>query len=208
MNFFEGNTKKITGRPPLEYTILHASLLAYPHPGMREDELARNKATARDMLTELHAHVNSAVSEEDRARLRGAEDDADIFLDLAKLWQNENLEIAIGAYQTAVSGVSDEDEGAVDLRTVKMESNLGVLFQLQGNVETAERMYQEALTKVANEESKESEALRTVLAYNLGRACEEKGDREQATKWYRDVLRQHPEHMECKSAREDPSFRD
>ena len=166
---------------------------------MKDDEIAKNQLTARTMLTELHNLVASASTEEDFAKLRGVAQDADIFVDLARLWQDESLEKAIGAYQTAVSIASDESEDKpVDYRAIRLSSNLGTLYQLQGNVETAERMYQEALSKVASEEGNDAETIKTILAYNLARAYEEEGDIPKATQWYRDVLRQHPEHMESK----------
>lgn len=199
LNFIEQTAKRLNGKGPLEYTVLHACLLAYPHPGMKEDEIARNRATARSMLSELHQLVLSASNEEDWARLRGAGEDVDIFLDLAKLWQNEDLDKAISSYQTAISVAADKDEEEkiVDLRPIRTLSNLGALFHLRGNYETAERMYQEALQKLGSESGKDAEALRTELAFNLGRALEEDGDDVKASQWYRDVLRQHPEHMEC-----------
>jgi RNA polymerase-associated protein CTR9 len=197
LNFIEQTAKRLNGKGPLEYTVLHASLLAYPHPGMQEDELARNRATSRAMLSEVHTLVANASTDEDWARLRGVGQDADIFLDLAKMWQDESLEKAIGAYQTAIS-IADDPEN-VDLRAIKMSSNLGALFELQGNVETAERMYQEAIQRLTGETGKDAEVMRTILAFNLGRANEDGGDVVAASKWFRDVLRQHPEHTECKS---------
>ncbi|KAK8870014.1 hypothetical protein IAR55_000584 [Kwoniella newhampshirensis] len=207
LNFIEQTAKRLNGKGPLEYTVLHACLLAYPHPGMPADELAKNRVTARNMLTELHNLVALAETDEDWAKLRGVGTDADIFVELAKLWQGESLEKAIAAYQTALSIKSDEelagDEPSQelqppDLAAIRLSDNLGALFQLQGNVETAERMYQEALQKLASETGKDAEVLKTVLAYNLGRAYEEGGDNVKAAQWYRDVLRQHPEHMESK----------
>jgi RNA polymerase-associated protein CTR9 len=141
--------------------------------------------------------VANASTDEDWARLRGVGQDADIFLDLAKMWQDESLEKAIGAYQTAIS-IADDPE-IVDLRAIKMSSNLGALFELQGNVETAERMYQEAIQRLSGETGKDAEVMRTLLAFNLGRANEDGGDVVAASKWFRDVLRQHPEHTECES---------
>jgi len=200
LNFIEQSAKRLNGNGPLEFTVLHACLLAYAHPGMKEDEIARNRATARTMLTELHHLVASAETEEDWAKLRGIGEDAEIFIDLGRMWQEESLEKAIGSYQTAVSITANEEAAEntkVDQRSVRLSSNLGTLFQLQGNVETGERMYQEALSKIAEEEGKEAEVVKTILAYNLGRAYEDEGDVVKATQWYRDVLRQHPEHMEC-----------
>ncbi|WVF72375.1 hypothetical protein IAT40_007190 [Kwoniella sp. CBS 6097] len=205
LNFIEQTAKRLNGKGPIEYTVLHACLLAYPHPGMSTDEIAKNRTIARNMLGEVHSLVASAQTDEDWARLRGVGSDADIFVDLAKLWQGESLEKAISAYQTALQIKSDDElDGAEtlpapDLKTIRMSDNLGALFQLQGNVETAERMYQESLQKIASENGKEAEVLKTVLAYNLGRAYEEGGDNVKAAQWYRDVLRQHPEHMESKA---------
>lgn len=199
LNFIEQTAKRNNGKGPLEYTVLHACLLAYPHPGMKDEEIAKNRLTARSMLTEAHDLVSSATTEEDWAKLRGVGTDADIFVDLARLWQDESLEKAIGAYQTAVSIATDEaEEGkSTDYRNIRLSSNLGTLFHLQGNIETAERMYQEALSKIASDEGQEAEVAKTMLAYNLARAYEDDGDVVKASQWYRDVLRQHPEHMEC-----------
>lgn len=163
---------------------------------MTPDELARNRSTARRMLTDLHNQVSNADSDEEWAKLRGVGQDVDLFLDLAKMWQDESLEATVGALQTAVNAVSEGD-GEVDLKAIKVGSNLGVLYQLQGNPEAAELRYQEALQKISTEMGSEVEAIRVVLAFNLGRAYEEQGDVGKASTWYRDVLKNHPEHMEC-----------
>jgi RNA polymerase-associated protein CTR9 len=214
LNFIEQTAKKLPAgaseKPPIEYTVLHASLLAYQHPGMSPDELARNRATARQMLTGIHQRVTTASTDQDWAELRNIPNDFDVFVQLADLWQGENLEKALGAYQTAVSVKTEEttteessqileqEQKPADLAAIKTSNNLGAVFQLQGSVETAERTFQEALQKLAVEKGKDAEVLKTVLAYNLGRAYEEGGEVVKAAQWYRDVLRQHPEHMECK----------
>jgi RNA polymerase-associated protein CTR9 len=200
LNSIEQTSKKLVTKGPLEYAVLHACLLAHPHPGMTPDEIAKNRQTARTMLGELHNLVASASTEEDFTRLRGAGQDPDIFLDLAAMWQDENFDRAIAAYQTSVSVISaSEEAGRIPpgLKSVKMAGNLGVMYQMRGDVDTAQRMYQEALHKLGQKEGPEAEKLRTILAYNLGRAFEDEGDVVRAERWYRDVLRQHPEHMEC-----------
>ncbi|KAK4687282.1 RNA polymerase-associated protein CTR9, partial [Tremellales sp. Uapishka_1] len=203
LNFIEKLAVKLNGKGPLEYTVLHASLLAYPHPGMGAEEVLKNRTTARNMLTELHTLVTAAETNEDLAKLRKVGEDSDIFVELAGLWQEESLEKSISAYQTAVSikaaaSSAATEEKPLDLTEVRMSNNLGALFQLQGNVETAERMFQESLQKLAADDGKTAEVLKTVLAYNLARAYEEGGEVIKAAQWYRDVLRQHPEHMESK----------
>jgi RNA polymerase-associated protein CTR9 len=170
---------------------------------MPSDEIARNRKTARQMLTDVHAQVASADSPEEKAKLGGVSHDVDIFLDLATLWHSEAIDKAIGAYQTASNifrdASSDDEEKPLDVRQIRTSSNLGSLFLLQGNVDSAEREYQFALEKLANETGQDAEILKIDLAYNLARAYEENGDVVKASQWYRDVLRQHPEHMECES---------
>jgi len=204
LNFIEQSAKRLNGTGPIEYTVIHACLLAYPHPGMPTDEIARNRATARQLLTDVHAQVASAVSSEEEAKLGGVSHDVDIFLDLATLWHNEAIDKAIGAYQTASNIFRDSTDAesetrTLDVRQIRTSSNLGSLFLLQGNVDSAEREYQFALEKLANETGQDAEVLKIDLAYNLARAYEENGEVVKASQWYRDVLRQHPEHMECES---------
>lgn len=206
LNFIEQTAKRLNGKGPLEYTVLHACLLAHPHPGMPADEIARNRKTARQMLSDVHNSVASAETEEDKVKLRGVAEDVDLFLDLATLWHGESVDKAIGSYQTASNifraSSSQEDEGEeerVDVRQIRTASNLGSLFLLRGNTDSAEREFQLALEKLASETGQDAEVLKTDLAYNLARAYEENGEVVKASQWYRDVLRQHPEHMECKS---------
>ncbi|EKD03885.1 Pol II transcription elongation factor [Trichosporon asahii var. asahii CBS 8904] len=206
LNFVEQTAKRLNGKPPLEFTVLHASLLAYPHLGMPADELARNRVTARDMLSGIQDLVSNADSDEDWAKLRGIAADSDTFVELAKLWQEESVDKAINSYQTAISIKADLEEEdtatqetkPVDYSEIKLKANLAALYALQGHTENAEAMFQDALSKLTKESGPEADAMKTVLAYDLGRAFEQGGDIVNAQKWYRDVLHQHPEHMESK----------
>lgn len=212
LNFVEQTAKRLNGKGPLEFTVLHASLLAFPHLGMPADEAERNLKTARSMLGEVQNLVSSAETEEDWAKLRGVANDADAFVELAKLWQEESIEKAVTSYQTAIQikAEADSDEledtqaesqdrsKPVDFDTVRLSTNLASLYTLQGESESAERMFQEALQRLATASGREADELKTVLAYDLGRASEQGGDVVKAQQWYRDVLGQHPEHMESK----------
>lgn len=200
LNQIEQIGRRIQGKGPLEYSVIHASLLAYPHPGMGPAEIAKNRITARSMLTELHNLVLNSSTPTEKARLRAVADDVDLFVEISKLWQDESLEKTVSAYQTAVSlATTDTADGEpkVDLKSMKLSSNLGALYQLQGSVEEAETMYQEALSKLASLDDEAADTVKTTLAYNLGRAYEENGNEAAAGQWYRDVLKQHPEHLEC-----------
>ncbi|BEI92846.1 uncharacterized protein CcaverHIS019_0504740 [Cutaneotrichosporon cavernicola] len=212
LNFVEQTAKRLNGKGPLEFTVLHASLLAYPHLGMPADEAERNLKSARTMLGDVQNLMSNAETEEDWAKLRGVANDADAFVELAKLWQKESIEKAITSYQTAIQikaeAESDDAEDTqaesqvrtkpVDYDTVRLSTNLASLYALQGESDSAESMFLEALQRLASANGKEADELKTVLAYDLGRACEQGGDTVKAQQWYRDVLGQHPEHMESK----------
>ncbi|GMK55590.1 hypothetical protein CspeluHIS016_0206460 [Cutaneotrichosporon spelunceum] len=213
LNFVEQTAKRLNGKGPLEFTVLHASLLAYPHLGMPADEAERNLKSARTMLGEVQNLVSNAETEEDWAKLRGVAYDADAFVELAKLWQEESIEKAITSYQTAIQirAEAESDDGedtqaesqvrhkSADYGTVRLSTNLASLYALQGESESAESMFLEALQRLTSATGKEADELKTVLAYDLGRACEQGGDIVKAQQWYRDVLGQHPEHMESKA---------
>lgn len=207
LNFVEQTAKRLGGKGPFEFSVLHASLLAYPHLGMPADEQARNKLTARNILSEIQNVFTAAATEEDWAKLRGIASDADTFVELAKLWQDESVEKAITAYQSAISIKADAEEvdesqgqsqdKPVDYPAVRLSANLASLFSSQGATEVAEERYQEALHQLKDASTREADQLKTVLAYDLGRTHEQAGDVVKASKWFRDVLHQHPEHVEC-----------
>lgn len=203
LNFVEQTAKRLGGKGPLEFTVLQASLLAYPHPGMPPEEMAKNLQTARTMLSEVQREYTVADSDEDWAKLRGVAQDPDVFVELAKLWQEESVDKAITSYQTAIqikqeaAAENGDENQPVDYRSVRLNTNLASLYAIQGDVETAERMFQESIQRMGEENGKEADMLKTVIAYDLGRANEQSGDSIKAAQWYRDVLRQHPEHMEC-----------
>lgn len=178
---------------------------------MPADELARNQQTARTMLSDVQTLMSAATTEEEMAKLRGISMDPDVFVELAKLWQEESMEKAITSYQTAISIKADagsedladtqtesQERKPVDYAAVRLSTNLASLYAIQGQTEAAEGMFQEALQQLSSETGKEADMLKTVIAYDLGRANEQSGDAGRATQWFRDVLRQHPEHMEAK----------
>lgn len=198
----EQTAKRLGGKGPLEFTVLQASLLAYPHVGMPPEEMAKNLQSARAMLSDIQKQYSAATTEEDWVKLRGIALDADVFAELAKLWQEESIEKAITSYQTAISIKSEVDGGEdeskpVDYGAVRLSTNLASLYAMQGDVEAAENMFQDSIQRMGPENGTEADMLKTVIAYDLGRANEKSGDSIKATQWYRDVLRQHPEHMEC-----------
>ncbi len=197
--------KKIGPTAPVEVTWLYAMLLAFPYPGMSSEQRASWTREARDILDRLHEQVKVARTAGPlaAAKLRGVTEDPDSFVLLARLWQNDNLDKAIGAYQTAISihtlqhaGEDAETATATrDIKGWKFNNNLAALYHLQGNVESATQLYEDVVSAIAEPKSLEEETLQSSVLYNLGRAYEDNNDYHRATEAYRGLLSRHPEYI-------------
>ncbi len=198
--------KKIGPTAPVEVSWLYALLLAYPYPGLSTEQRAAWTREARDLLDRLHGQVKAAraAGPAALARLRGLGEDSDTFVLLARLWQSENIEKAIGAYQTAISlhtvqlAGTEQPEGARDLKGWKLSNNLATLYHLQGNIDSAMQLYEEIVAAIAEPKESEEEMLQATLLYNLGRAYEDSKDFQRATEAYQGLLSRHPEYINAK----------
>lgn len=203
LNIAELAARKIGVQAPVELTLVYALLLAYPHPGMPTSELAANTKHARDMLDGIHETYRRARgNKEDMAALRGAANDPLVFVQLAKLWQTENLEKAVAAYQTAIeidSRLRVGKDQSEDLAGLKMSNNLATLYMLQGNVDGAMQMYEQVVATLGEPTGKAQEHFRTTLLYNLGRAYEDSNDVVRASDAYQTLLASHPEYVNGES---------
>ena len=193
---------------PPELQVLHALLLAFPHPGMSAPELLVNAKRARDVLTRLHAVYKAASS--GKAELREIANDPLVFCQLAKMWQGENEEKAVEAYQTAIEiytrvhmqqdQLTNGDTDATSkLMGIKLSNNLGALYLNRGNVEEAMQMFEQLLSDLGTQvNTEEEEIMQAILLYNLGRAYEGAHESEKAIEAYRGLLAKHPEHLHAK----------
>lgn len=203
-----GKMEKIA---PNELRLLHALLLAFPHPGMSSGELVSNARRARDIMNRIHEAYKTAKTGGRAHELRAIADDPVVFIQLAKMWQADgSVEKAIEAYQTAIEihtriqgekkdvdskEIVDVDVTSRDLSGLRMSNNLGALYLGQGNVDEAMRMFEQLLSQLGEVEGEEEEILQAVLLYNLGRAYEESKESEKAIEAYRGLLAKHPEHL-------------
>lgn len=140
------------------------------------------------------------------AALRGVANDPLVFVQLAKLWQTENLEKAVAAYQTAIeihSRLRAGKDQSEDLAGLKMSNNLATLYMLQGNVDGAMQMYEQVVASLRAPTGKAQENFRTTLLYNLGRAYEDSNDVVRASEAYQTLLASHPEYVNGKSSQSD-----
>ncbi|KAJ9120877.1 hypothetical protein QFC22_002812 [Naganishia vaughanmartiniae] len=206
LNIAELAVRKIGSHAPVELNLVFALLLAYPHPGMPSSELASNTKHARDMLDSIHETYKRARNGKDGlAVLRSVANDPMVFVQLAKLWQTENFEKAVSAYQTAIeihSRVRASEESTTetkrDLLGLKMSNNLATLYMLQGNTDGATQMYEQVVATLGEVNGEEEENFQSTLLYNLGRAYEDSNDIVRASEVYTTMLAKHPEYVNAK----------
>lgn len=211
LNVVDIAVSKLDKNAPHELKVLHALLLAFPHPGMSAGELTANMRRARDILNRIHDTYRSAKAQLPKGEtripaLRDLIDDPLIFVQLAKMWQHENVEKAIEAYQTAIEiharvkgnkgeSVIDLEAHTRDLSGLQMSNNLGALYLGQQNTEEAMQMFEQMLSDLGEVDTEEEKLLQTVLLYNLGRAYEEAKENDKANEVFKGLLVRHPEHL-------------
>lgn len=177
----------------LEATVMLASLRAYPRPGVSSSDFAQEKIRAR----ELFDRVAKALELEDaRARgqskvSRGIADDIEMHVEIASLWQGENLERMGKALKDALK--ISQASSNVDSRLI---NNSGVLHYFEGNLNEARSMYESALTSATALTSDIAEGLSTTALYNLARVYEEEGEENLAKDAYDKLLSRHPEYID------------
>lgn len=188
-----------------------ASLRAHSRPGLSSSETAQEKVKARelfDRLTKIFdapVQVNGATSGSHgltRSNFSELANDPDMFIDIARLWYNDNLEKSIKALKEAVriqqqihTATTSPSSGLLHLR---LQNNLAVLRHLDGSFADARPLYEEALPAALQSDSPESEGASTTILYNLARLYEDQGDSVMAKDAYQKLLSRHPEYPDGK----------
>lgn len=174
-----------------------ASLRAHPRPGVSSADVAQEKLKARELFDRV-----IKVIEQDDARANGhasgpnrtstvLNDDMEMHVEIARLWQDDNVERTARAFRDA-SRVSAAN-GEVDPRLL---NNLGALQHMEANLVEARTMYEDALIKAATSSAEKGEAMSTSILYNLARVYEESGDHAMAKEAYDKLLSRHPEYVD------------
>ncbi|KAF6763213.1 RNA polymerase II-associated protein [Ephemerocybe angulata] len=196
---------KFPNQRSTEATIVLASLRAYPRPGVSSSDLADEKKIARDLYDRAlkGLEIDDARHGPSKAS-RTITDDIDMHIEIARLWQGENIERVSKAYKDALrisEGVS-EASGGVDPRLI---NNIGALAHLEGHLAEATALYEAALTKAADINfiqkaglQSNVEAMSTSMLYNLARVYEDKGEVDLAKGAYDKLLSRHPEYIDAK----------
>lgn len=180
----------------LEAMIMLASLKAHPRQGVSN---STDNANARDLLERVVKEIqitmdgdgdNNNNSNKQRT-VRGLGDDMEMWIELARLWENENLEKTSRAYREALRIA--KEKGVPD--NPKLLNNIAALKHLEGGYADARPSYEVALTHAA---AKNNDELGTTILYNLGRCYEDLGEVAKAQEAYDKLLARHPEYVDAK----------
>ncbi|KAG9220389.1 hypothetical protein CCMSSC00406_0006654 [Pleurotus cornucopiae] len=182
-----------------EATIMLASLLAHPRPGVSKDEAANDQIRARDLFDsamkgfELEASRNGTMTRSHRSLV----DDTHVHVEVARLWRKDNLDRVSKALHEALrtsEHLAKGTGGAVDPRLL---NNIGALMHISGDYSGARSMYERALTASATS-SEVGEGASTSILYNLARVYEDQGAEDMARDAYDKLLARHPEYVDAK----------
>lgn len=190
----------------VEATTMLASLRAHPRPGVSSSEFSKEKERARELfekvIKDLHlpedsarasASTNGVAPLRPNKSARNLAEDVEMHVEIAKLWQEDNVDIVKRAVQEAlrINEVAHRVEP-------KLVNNLGVLDHLEGNLSQAQVAYERALTTNASSALHDSDAVSTTILYNLARVYESQGELDRAQEAYEKLLAHHPEYVDAK----------
>ena len=183
-----------------------ASLRAHPRPGVSSSEFAKEKERARELFEkvtkELHLPEDSARASTStngagpslpNKSARNLAEDVEMHMEIAKLWQDDGVDIVKYAVQEAL-----RINEAAHRADPKLMNNLGVLDHLDGNLQQARAAYEQALTSNAAAALPDSDAVSTTILYNLARVYEGQGELDRAQEAYEKLLAHHPEYVDGK----------
>ncbi|KAG8810480.1 hypothetical protein FRC17_002919 [Serendipita sp. 399] len=185
-----------------EAIIMLASLRASERAGLSSSESAADKVKAR----ELYERVKKSAAPQTNGAskmINGATPpvkkaawmhDMEMHLELARLWEMEDLQKALSAYQDARS-ISVSTPKGVDPRIV---NNIAVLVHLENNLNEARSLYEESLGLVSTTwaADEQMDAMSTTVLYNLARIYEDQGEMSTAKEAYEKLLQRHPEYID------------
>ncbi|KAG2341153.1 TPR-like protein [Suillus weaverae] len=158
--------------------VMLASLRAHLRPGVSSSDFAQEKAKAREIF-------NRAI--------KALDDDLDMHVEVARLWQEKCLDRTTRALKEALR--LSEANKEVDPQLL---NNMGAVQHMEGNLAEARALYEDSLTKAASLGPDVGEGMSTSILYNLARVYEDGGDDAMAKEAYNKLLARHPEYVDAK----------
>ncbi|KAI0032889.1 hypothetical protein K488DRAFT_70271 [Vararia minispora EC-137] len=181
----------------LEATAMLASLRMHPRTGLSSSELAQERIKARELFEGVLKAVDAADAPHANGHANGnaappvsraLRDDAEMYVEIARLWRGESLEKTARMLRLA----------ARERTEPRLANDLAVLAHLEGRASDARTMYESALTAASGLGGEEGEGAATTILYNLARAYEDVGEEERAREAYEKLLGRHPEYVDAK----------
>ncbi|KAJ8515561.1 hypothetical protein ONZ45_g7046 [Pleurotus djamor] len=178
-----------------EATIMLASLLAIPRPGVSAEVTSQNCSRARDLFDSAMKgyEIQSARTGQTTRSQRHIMEDVDMHVAIARLWEKDNL----GRVSKSLGDALRCSELPGKGRTVdpRLLNNLGALMHMEGDHAGARGMYEKALTATATTSDDGSSSS---ILYNLARVYEDQGETAMAKDAYDKLLARHPEYVDAK----------
>lgn len=127
-------------------------------------------------------------------------EDADVHVEIAKLWHEEDLGRVERALREAqrireIAGKSDP----------RILNNVAAIHHMNGRHEEARILYQRALTDASSQDASLSDSISTTILYNLARVYEAQNEDTMAKDAYEKILARHPEYVDGKPMHDVPS---
>ncbi|MBW0467504.1 hypothetical protein O181_007219 [Austropuccinia psidii MF-1] len=172
-------------------------------------EAATEKVKARelyDQITRLFAtRINQSSANDDQGiippRIRAVSCDPDLYIDIARLLSDIDINQALKAYQQSLTVRQDLDKSIPAM----LLNNIGVLEWKNGHLSEAQERIESALATTASAvvgdeaEREINERTAVCMLFNLGVVCEQANDVDKARDIYERILLRHPEYVDAKA---------
>jgi len=125
--------------------------------------------------------------------------DYEVWIDKAKLLEQNDTKAALNAYEKAVKILEDSNERVPP----ELWNNIAVLYHMDGDLNMAEQMYHKAYTECSekmnlSEVDKEYyDGLETSISYNVSRLYEAQKETLKANKIYNQIIKNHPRYLDA-----------
>lgn len=194
----------------LEAQVMLASLRAFSRPGVTAADAEADRAKARtlfdnilrllDLNVPVGANGNGRMysKQETYERQKAAAifgEDADMFIEAARLWQNDDLQKMQRLLSEAVRVVEARTQTG-NQGEPRLLNNLAVLKHSEGDIAGARGLYETALTMASALGAVEGEGMATTILYNLAIAYEDQHETSIAKDAYDKLLNRHPEYVD------------
>ncbi|KAH7343980.1 hypothetical protein B0J17DRAFT_644869 [Rhizoctonia solani] len=165
----------------IETSAFLASLRALPRRDLSAADAATEQAKAREIFDKVLRMVENGAG----SGTGGVASDRDMYIEIARLWQKDNVDKAMKALIQAAKLA-----GSPDARLI---NNVAVMRHMEGDLTAAKAGYEEA-AMIGGGDS--GDVVTTVL-YNLGRLHEDLGDATMAGEVFDKLLARHPEYVDA-----------